>query len=87
MYTDNESHLLKKFGARVRALRSAQGYSQESFADATQLHRTYMGGVERGERNLSLLNIIKISRTLRVDPGELFVNPEHREEEPSSPEL
>ncbi len=85
MYTDDESHLLKNFGTRVRALRLAQGYSQESFADATQLHRTYMGGVERGERNLSLLNILKIARTLHVHPGELFRMADAKETDSPSP--
>lgn len=71
-YSDQEQLDLRRFGEAVRALRSRKNFSQESFAYAAGLHRTYMGGVERGERNLSLLNILKIARCLDVDPGELF---------------
>ncbi len=49
--------ILVRFGERVRGLRKAQGYSQEAFAVACELDRTYMGGIERGERNLALRNI------------------------------
>ena len=59
-------------GNNIRSLRRMRGYSQESFADYVGLHRTYMGGVERGERNLSVLNIVKIARGLGISPGELF---------------
>lgn len=72
MYTDEETRILRQFGAQVRALRKARGYSQESFADVIKLHRTYMGGVERGERNLTLLKIIKIAAALQVTPRKLF---------------
>lgn len=58
--------------ARVRALRKAAGYSQEDFALEIGLDRTYMGGVERGERNLALLNIAKIARGLQISESELF---------------
>jgi ribosome-binding protein aMBF1 (putative translation factor) len=53
--------VLKRFGARVRELRSAKGFSQESFAAHCGLDRTYLGGVERGERNLALRNIAAIN--------------------------
>ena len=56
--------ILKKFGARVRALRKSKGFSQEDFALEIELDRTYMGGVERGERNLALLNIRKLQKGL-----------------------
>jgi transcriptional regulator with XRE-family HTH domain len=62
----------KKFGQRVRALRKAQGYSQEAFADECGLHRTYMGDVERGERNIALDNIAKIASALKMTISELF---------------
>ena len=54
----------KAFGARVRALRLAQNLSQEKLADAAGLHRTYIGGIERGERNVSLENIQRIAAAL-----------------------
>lgn len=60
------------FGMRVRALREARGYSQEALADLARLHRTYVGGIERGERNVSLLNIWRLADALGVDPSALF---------------
>ena len=56
----------KRFGARVRALRNAQGLSQEELAQKAELHRTYIGGIERGERNISLINIEKITLALNT---------------------
>lgn len=63
---------LQKFGNRVRSLRSSKGLSQEHLATLTGLHRTYIGGIERGERNVALLNIIKLSKALGVSLSELF---------------
>jgi DNA-binding XRE family transcriptional regulator len=63
---------LKMFGESVRQLRKAQGISQEKLAELADLHRTYIGGVERGERNVSLINILKLSRALRTSPSELM---------------
>lgn len=71
MYTIGEKDDLVKFGKLVRDLRLEKGFSQESFADHVDLHRTYMGGVERGERNLSLLNVLKIARSLELDLNTL----------------
>lgn len=61
-----------RFGKRVRELRQARGLSQEAFADLAGLHRTYMGGIERGERNVSLKNIEAIANALSVSLAELF---------------
>jgi transcriptional regulator with XRE-family HTH domain len=61
-----------RFGKAVRARRSRLGVSQEEFADMCGLDRTYVGGIERGERNLALVNIEKIARTLRLSLSELF---------------
>lgn len=63
---------LQKLGTHIRQLRSAKGYSQESFADACGLDRTYVGGVERGERNLGFKNLLRIAQTLDVEPSELL---------------
>ena len=60
------------FGRRVRELRKARGLSQEALALACDLDRTYIGGVERGERNVSLVNIEKIAGALDVPVSELF---------------
>jgi transcriptional regulator with XRE-family HTH domain len=62
----------KHFGIRLRLLRSERNWSQEVFADECGLHRTYIGGVERGERNISLDNIAKIAMALNVDIAALF---------------
>lgn len=61
-----------RFGNAVRHRRHKLGVSQEEFADMCGLDRTYIGGVERGERNLSLVNIEKIAHTFRVSLAELF---------------
>lgn len=69
----NKKHQsLIKLGQRIRDLRKAKGFSQEGFADEVGLDRTYMGGIERGERNVATLNIIRIAKTLKVEVGELF---------------
>ena len=63
---------LVRFGATVRLHREAAGLSQEQLADRAGLHRTYLGGVERGERNLGLLNIFAIADALKLPASELF---------------
>ncbi|HEY0983003.1 helix-turn-helix domain-containing protein [Schlesneria sp.] len=64
--------ILERFGLRVRELRKEQGYTQESFAAACQLDRTYMGGIERGERNVALRNIEAIANALGIALSELM---------------
>lgn len=61
-----------KMGKRVRELRKAKGFSQEAFAYEVGLDRTYMGSVERGERNIAAINIIRIAKVLKVEVGDLF---------------
>lgn len=65
--------IIKQFGKRVRDLRQAQKLSQEDLAERADLHYTYIGGVERGERNLSLKSIEKIASALGIDIRELFL--------------
>ena len=67
-----QATIKKAFGARVRGLRLARGLSQEALALTCELDRTYIGGVERGERNLSLINIHRIAEALDVPVGDLF---------------
>jgi transcriptional regulator with XRE-family HTH domain len=62
----------QKFGEKLRELRRAQGLSQEELAFRAGIHRNYLGGIERGERNPALENIIAIAKALAVDPSELF---------------
>jgi len=64
--------ILKSFGTRVRDLRTSKRISQERLAELADLHRTYIGSIERGERNLSLCNIVKIARALDISVKELF---------------
>ena len=68
----NMANIQTKFGAKVRKLRLAKGLSQEAFADICGLHRTYIGAIERGERNVSLENIEKIAKALGVSIASLF---------------
>ena len=68
---DIRGNIQQRFGARVRMLRSARGFSQEAFADACGMDRSYMGGVERGERNISLKNIEQIALGLKISLSEL----------------
>ena len=63
---------LIKLGKRIRELRKAKGFSQEDFAAEVGLDRTYMGSVERGERNIAAINLIRIAKCLKVEVGELF---------------
>jgi transcriptional regulator with XRE-family HTH domain len=61
-----------RFGRAVRQRRHKLGVSQEAFADLCELDRTYIGGIERGERNVALINIEKIARALKISLNELF---------------
>lgn len=59
-------------GANVRTLRIRRKLTQEQLADLCDLHRTYIGAIERGDRNVSLKNIVIIAQTLGVEPAELL---------------
>ena len=59
------------FGRRVRELRTERGFSQERLAELSNLHRNYIGGIERGERNVGLINIVELAHALRVKPVTL----------------
>ena len=67
-----EGELQRRVGRNLRAYRTARGLSQEAFAEVLQVHRTYMGSVERGERNLTLLTLERIAERIVVDPVALL---------------
>jgi len=68
----SEVHIQARFGAQLRALRVERGLSQEALANACDLDRTYVSSVERGERNISLRNIVRLARALDISPREFF---------------
>jgi transcriptional regulator with XRE-family HTH domain len=67
-----ESDPRRILGRQIRKERLALGLSQEMLAEKAGLHWTYIGGIERGERNVSLLNIVKIARALGISPSDLL---------------
>ena len=70
---DKDAELVA-FGARLCKLREAAGMTQEALAHASVLHWTYIGQIERGERNLTYKNVLKLARGLGVEPAELMRN-------------
>jgi transcriptional regulator with XRE-family HTH domain len=67
-----EGDLQRAFGRNLRKVRIERGFSQEAFADSLGVHRTYMGGVERGERNLTLRTVERLAGLAGVPPLELL---------------
>ena len=68
----DDTRFLHDLGSRIRERRVAQGLTQARLAEKCALHRTFIGSVERGERNVSVLNLRQIAKTLRVPLAELF---------------
>lgn len=69
---EKEKVVLKRFGEKVRSLRKERGMSQEKFAELCGLDRTYISGIERGTRNVSLKNIEAIAHALEISKSDLF---------------
>lgn len=67
-----EGDLQRTIGRNLRAYRQARGLSQEAFAEVLEIHRTYMGGIERGERNLTLRSVERIAARIEEDPLSLL---------------
>jgi transcriptional regulator with XRE-family HTH domain len=67
-----EGDLQRTVGRNLRAYREARGLSQEAFADLLGVHRTYMGGMERGERNLTLRSLERLAAKIDIDPRTLL---------------
>jgi transcriptional regulator with XRE-family HTH domain len=64
--------VLVQFGQAIRTLRKQRNLSQEDLAELSGLHRTYIGGVERGERNIALVNIVRLAQALNMSLPELL---------------
>ena len=64
--------ILADLGARVRHHRREHGWSQEQFAELAGVHRTYIGAIERGQQNVTVVTLVAIADALSVDPGELI---------------
>ena len=71
-YRKEEKNFLEQIGNRIRELRIKADLSQEKLAFACNLDRTYIGSVERGERNISALNLRKIAKALKINPSDLL---------------
>lgn len=74
--------VVRAFGHAVRKCRQRLGWSQEQLADRCGLHRTYIGGIERGERNVSLRNLDLIARTLGTTAASLLRSDSEGDESP-----
>ena len=75
---EGQRGLLLAFGGAVRRLRQARGWSQEEFADRAGVHRTYMGAIERGEQNLSLVSIARVAAGLGISLSALMAEVERQ---------
>ena len=70
---DSKQNILIRFGERVREIRKEKGLSQEELAHKADLHRTYIGMIERAEKNITLLNIEKIANALEIGINEIMI--------------
>lgn len=70
----DEDGLLAALGAAIRAARTARGLSQEALADAAKIDRSHMGKIERGERNVTLLNLARVAGALDCAPSQLLAD-------------
>lgn len=68
----DDSHVLAAIGAAIRSLRKERGLSQEELSHLSSIDRSHMGRIERGERNLSIINLVRISRGIGCQPSEIM---------------
>lgn len=85
MFDAKANQLLRLFGKRVRELRIALGVSQEKLAELAGMHRTYIGAIERGEKNISLINLSRLALALG-QPLEVLCSLTTTKEKPSATE-
>ncbi len=69
---ESKNQSLVEFGKKVRSARKEKKFSQEELASRADLHRTYIGMIERGEKNITLINILRISRALNISASNLL---------------
>ena len=74
MNTEERKMLLKQLGLSIKLARVRKGLSQEELAELAGLHRTYIGMVERAERNITVINLVQIAKALEVSLDKLFDN-------------
>jgi transcriptional regulator with XRE-family HTH domain len=79
MPSDNDKEFLRGFGEAVRSRRKERGLSQEAFADEIPLYRSYVADVERGARNVGLVNAMRIAKALGLPLSQLIADAEHGE--------
>ncbi|MDB5308827.1 MAG: putative transcriptional regulator, xre family [Gemmataceae bacterium] len=79
----DRQQFLRRLGDRIRDRRTTLNLTQAEFAERCGLHRTFIGSVERGERNLALLSLRKIAAALRVTPAELLTDPADQPKKPN----
>jgi len=72
MASIDDKKFLKQLGERIRKLRDERSMTQQQFGDHCELHRTFIGSVERGERNVAILNLRRIAQVLRVPMADLL---------------
>ena len=72
MTSIDERAFLKQLGLRIREVRQARGWTQDQLAAKCELHRTFIGSVERGERNISILNLRLMARVLRIKLADVL---------------
>jgi len=70
----DQDHYLIRLGAAVRVRRIALGLSQEALADYAEIDRSHMGKIERGERNVTFLNIVRIAKAVQCKPSDLMID-------------
>ncbi len=86
-YDKNESRFLLKIGQRIRILRETHNMTQEQLSFKCGLHRTYISSVERGERNIALINLEKILAALQVSLAQFFTDLPDEESETNEPKM
>ena len=86
-YDEHETRFLLELGQRIRSLRESRKLSQEALSFRCGLHRTYISGVERGMRNLAVINLNKIASALDVSLAHLLATPADEEIKPDEPDV